>query len=127
MRRAARALLLLSLPLASALRVKYTMQTAQRLAALQDFGSHGGTVVTNLSVTIPYCSYNGTGRGDPCSWDTAAQLYLVVLTSDQLRNMTRSVTRIDTTSTFQCRQPSMVRRPVRPAPPSGYCVRHRCP
>ena len=47
----------------------------------------------------------------------ASELYLVVLTSDQRRNMTRSVTRSDTTTSFQCRQPSMVRRPAIARPP----------
>lgn len=101
------------LPLTSALRVSFNIETSRRLVALQDFGSRGGSAVTEIMLTLPECNLNGTGLSSLCGWHTIDDLYLVVLDTEQLNNLTRTFSRTEANhgeaDSEDCQQPSMVR------------------
>lgn len=110
-------------PLCSGLRVSLSFETSRRIAALQDFASVGGQVVTDLSISLKSCITNTTETEAMCTWDGANQLFLILLSSQQLENLTRSISRNELSDTFECEQPSMV--PASPAPPAKAALPSR--
>ncbi|KAL1527548.1 hypothetical protein AB1Y20_008937 [Prymnesium parvum] len=95
--------LLALLPMGVSLRVSYNLHTSRRLAALQDFGSRGGLVSTDLKLSIGECS-NSTPSA--CSWAEVKHVYLVLLSTDQLHDIIR---RRDFLGSTDCQHPSMAR------------------
>ncbi|KAL3918040.1 MAG: hypothetical protein SGPRY_006159 [Prymnesium sp.] len=99
-------------PLCSGLRVSLSFETSRRIAALQDFASVGGQVVTDLSISLKSCITNTTETEAMCTWDGANQLFMILLSSQQLENLTRSISRNELSDTFECEQPSMARTAI---------------
>lgn len=102
-----RAALVGLLRLAAALRVSFEIEGAAQLSALQDFGARGGTASTDLTV-----SKRSGCNSTECVWDDVRELYLVLLSSDQLRDAMPITARNDENGFDPeregCGQPSMV-------------------